>query len=302
MTKQILIGVTAVTLLYSHPALAGLPAPVKAMIDAAIASENDADIQTVAKLAKATNPEAIAEIDVMLADYNMGKARQSAIAIAERSDAGFFERWSGEGEAGAFRSTGNSSNTGVSGGLKLTKDAVKWRFKFRALADYQRSNGVTTREQFTVAIEPNYKLDKRLYAFGLAQYERDRFQGFSSRYTLSGGLGYAVIDKEKVSLDIKAGPAWRKTGFTGGGSDSHIAGLAGLEFNWHIADNLKLTEAATATVESGNKSFTSMTALDAKLLGALSARFSYTIEHETNPPVGRIKTDTLSRATLVYDF
>jgi len=38
------------------------------------------------------------------------------------------------------------------------------------------------------------------------------------------------------------------------------------------------------------------------LIGSLSARFSYTVEHETNPPVGRLKTDTLSRASLVYDF
>jgi putative salt-induced outer membrane protein len=302
MSKIFSLGASATALLIATPAQATLPDPVRAMIEAAILSEHDADIQSVVKLAKATNPDDISEIDAMLAGYISKKQQRAEIAKAEKMQAGFFKNWSGQGEAGAFRSTGNSSNTGLSGGLKLTKEATKWRFKFNALADYQRSNGVTTREQFTVALEPDYRLNDRLYAYGLAQYDRDRFQGFSARYTLSSGLGYAVIDKDHISLDIKTGPAWRKTAFVGGGSDSHIAGLVGLDFNWQISDNLKLTEAATTTFESGNQSFTSITALDTRIVGALSARFSYSIEHETNPPAGRIKTDTLSRATLVYDF
>ncbi|MEP3767796.1 MAG: DUF481 domain-containing protein, partial [Marinomonas sp.] len=61
-------------------------------------------------------------------------------------------------------------------------------------------------------------------------------------------------------------------------------------------------ESASATIASDTNTFVSTTALDAKLLGSLSARLSYTVEHETNPPIGRIKTDTLSRATLVYGF
>jgi putative salt-induced outer membrane protein len=87
-------------------------------------------------------------------------------------------------------------------------------------------------------------------------------------------------------------------------------------FDWKISDHLKFSQDAGGTyasdaqgfssavvvIDSDNTSFTATSAFDAKLLGALSARFSYTIEHETNPPVGRIKTDTLSRATLVYDF
>jgi len=92
--------------------------------------------------------------------------------------------------------------------------------------------------------------------------------------------------------------------------------LVGLDLDWKISDNLKFSQdtggtyasdaqgftSASAVIDSDNISFAATSAFDAKLLGALSARFSYTIEHETNPPVGRIKTDTLSRATLVYDF
>ena len=295
-------SISAIVLLYTLPAQAALPDPVKAMIEAAIASKNDADVQTVVKLAKSTNPDDVAEIDIMLASYAAEKAALAAAEERKKLQAGFFENWSGQGELGGFHSTGNTNSTGVSASLKLKKEGVRWRHNLRALADYQRTNGTTDREQFLAAYEPNYKFNERLYAFGLAQYERDRFQGFSSRITLSGGLGYAVIKSDDVVLNIKGGPAWRKTSLIGGGSDTSLAGLAALDSFWQISDNLRLTQDLNALVESDNSTFTSTTGLEAKLIGALSARLSYSWEHETNPPLGVEKTDKISRATLVYDF
>ena len=302
MLSRYLAATSIGALALASPAHAALPDPVKAMINAALASKNDADIQIVVKLAKTTNPDDIAEIDKMLASYNAEKKRLADLEEKERLEAGFFENWSGQGELGGFHSTGNTDSTGVSASLKLKKEGRNWRHKLRALADYQRTNGATDREQFLFAYEPNYKFNDRLYAYGLAQYERDRFQGFSSRYTVSGGLGYAVIKDDDVGLNIKAGPAWRQTNLIGGGSNSSLAGLAALDSFWQISDNLRLTQDASAYVEADNSTFTSTTGLEAKLIGALSARLSYSWEHETDPPAGVKKTDKISRATLVYDF
>ena len=221
---------------------------------------------------------------------------------AEIRNSGFFEHWTGEGEIGAFRSTGNSDDSGLSAGLKLTKDGVRWRYKFGAFADYQRSDGETTREQFRLFVEPNYKFGPRLYAYGLAQFERDRFQGYDARYSLSGGLGYTAINSDNVQLDVNAGPAWRRTEFIAQPDESSLAALASADFRWRVSDNLTLTQSADAYWESDNSTLATITALDAKLIGALSARLSYTVEWESDPPAGRVGTDTLSRATLVYDF
>lgn len=300
----------------STPAAAALPDPVKAMIDTAIASGEKQDVLAIVKIAKATNPDDAAEIDAMLADYNNTQAKKAEAALREKQEAGFFENWKGQGELGGFRSTGNTRNLGLSGGIKLVKDAVKWRLNFQARADYERNRGKTTRDQLTATVEPNYKFNKKLYAYGLAQFERDRFQGFSARYTLSGGLGYELVSTKNLRLAVKAGPAFRITNFAGGNSESSLAGLVGLDLDWTISDHLKFSQdaggtwasdaqgytSAVAIIDSDNTTFQATSALDAKLIGSLSARLSYTIEHETNPPVGRIKTDTLSRATLVYDF
>jgi putative salt-induced outer membrane protein len=306
MNRIVLASLAGAMALTPQVALADVPAPVQSMIDAAIA-EGDADtVRSVFALAKKTNPEDAAALDAMLADFEAKEAEKAAAAAAaeeaEMRNAGLLDNWSGQGQLGAFRSTGNSSNTGITAGLALEKTGIKWHHKLTGLADYQRTNGVTTREQFIVAYEANYDISDRIYAYGLAQYERDTFQGYNARYTASGGLGYRVIVEEDMQLNVKAGPAYRQTEFVDGTSSSSIAGLAALDFDWQISDNLRLTEDAAAYIESGNNTFVSTTGLVAGLGGGLSASLSYTIEHETDPPLGAVKTDTLTRASLIYDF
>ncbi|MEL7198734.1 MAG: DUF481 domain-containing protein [Pseudomonadota bacterium] len=306
MRKLVQVPILGALALMPSAALADIPDPVRAMIDAAIATGDADKVATVIDLAKATNPDDAAEIDAIAADFTAEQETLAAAEAAEQEEAirnaGIFENWTGQGQLGAFRSTGNASNTGVTAGLSLERVGIKWRHKLTGLVDYQESQGVTTREQFLAAYEANYNISPRLFAYGLAQWERDTFQGFSARYSASGGLGYRVIDNEKMQLAVKAGPAYRQTEFVDGTSDSSIAGLAALDFDWKISDNLTFTDDAAAFIQSGNSTYTNTAGITAALGGGLSASASYTIEHDTNPPPGAVRTDTLSRITLIYDF
>ena len=290
----------------SAPALANIPPAVDAMLDAAIAGGDEKEVDAIAKFAKSTNPDAAKDIDAKVTAFKAKLAAaaeaKAAADLEEKRSAGLLENWSGTGELGAFRSSGNSSNTGVTAGLNLTRAGVKWTHNFRALADFQRSNGVTTREQFVAAIEPHYNINDRLFAYGLGQYERDKFQGYSARYSASAGLGYKVIDNDSMTLNVKGGPAWRQTQFVAGGSQSSLAGLVNADFAWRISPTITFRENATAYLESANTTLKSLTALDAKLSERLTGRLSYQIERNSNPPAGLANTDTLSRVTIIYGF
>ncbi|MDP5103077.1 MAG: DUF481 domain-containing protein [Erythrobacter sp.] len=302
------VSATALGLAAGIPstAQAALPEPIRAIIDAAIATGDEAKVRTVIELARATNPADAAELDAIVDAYDADLETSAQAAAAARQEAirsaGLFSNWSGKGELGAFRSTGNASNTGITAGLALTREGIKWRHKLSGRADYQETEGVVTREQYRAAYEPNYKLSDRLYAYGLAQYERDPFQGFSARYSASGGLGYDVLTGPAMTLSVKAGPAWRRTELVDGTSSSSIAGLAAADFDWRLAETISVTQDARALVQSGSSTLVSDTGLVANVSGNLSVRLSYTIEHDTAPPPGAIKTDTLSRVTLIYDF
>lgn len=284
-----------------------LPQPVAAMLDDAIASGSEAEVVAVAKYARKALPGQEAEIDARLSAYKAKLAAAAAATRAAPAEApaaadGFFENWSGKGELGGFLAAGNSDTKGLAAALQLTRESTHWRVRFNANADYQRSNGATSTERFIAAVEPNYKFDEHLFVYGLAQYERDPIQGYDARYVVSGGVGYSPVSKENFKLDLKAGPAWRRTHFINMADENSLTGLGSANMLWKLSPTLSLHEAASVLMQSDKSTLTALTALDAKLNGFLSARLSYQVRHETNPLVGINSTDTLSRMTLVYDF
>lgn len=298
--------------------VAELPVAIAAIIDAAIASGDRAEIETVVRTTKRALPEVTAAIDRHLAgriDTAIGARPPSPMLLASQKAKNNSSpvstlppidsaplKWSGEGEAGAFVNTGNAPGIGLVGGFKMLVEGQNWRVGTNARADYQETNSVITREQYRFSAEPNYKFDERGYLFGLGQYEQDRFQGFASRYSVSGGLGYSVLKSEAARLSVKAGPAWRVTEPVAAARESVVAGLASLEAKVKITPSLEYSQDASIYSDATGSTFYTLAALDSKLIGKLKARFSYMIQHETAPELGRFGTDTTSRLSLVYGF
>ncbi|RIV80869.1 DUF481 domain-containing protein [Aurantiacibacter xanthus] len=309
-------AVALATTAAASPAFAELPDPVRAMVDAAIATGDKAKVATVIDIAKATNPDDVEELNALHDTFKKNRAEAERLAAAEEErrirEAGLLANWSGQGQIGAFQSAGNTDSIGLSAALSLTREGIDWTHKMKLAADYQRTNGVTSREQFLARYEPRYQFSERAFVFGMAQFERDRFQGHSARYALSGGLGWKLVDTESMDLSIKAGPAYRRTEFVDGTSNDNLAALFGLDFDWQLADKIKLTNDTSATTEGGgqalvfidseNISLSVLTGIEAKINSSLSTRLSYSIEYDSNPPANKVKTDTLTRFTLVYGF
>ena len=300
--------IAAAALVAACPAAAHdiLPESVRDMVEAAIATGNSDKVATVVELATQLYPGNAEEIAAM---HDAFRQRKAALAAAQKErelreirQAGLFDRWTGKGELGGFVSTGNNDQIGLTAGLRLDRDGIDWRHKFRALVDYQESNGRLTREQVLVAYEPQINIGDRLFAYGLAQYQRDRFQGFWSRYSVSGGVGYQAIAGDDLTLSLKAGPAFRHSDLVDGGTRQRLSGLAASDLDWAIADNIALTQDASAYLELENTSLNAVTGLEAKLTDRLTARLSYAVEHDTDPPPGAVTTDTLTRMTVVYGF
>ncbi|WP_447757196.1 DUF481 domain-containing protein [Sphingopyxis fribergensis] len=282
------------------------PNPVRDMLVAAIASGKDADVEAVAKLAKAANPENAAEIEARVVAYRAERKRLKDEAVAaERARLAaskFWQNWKGEGQIGASQSSGNTKSAGLSAGVALARKGIDWTHKMRAQADYQRTNGQTSVERYLAEIEPQYRINDRTFAFGLGRWEHDRILGYDTRWNLSGGLGYKVIDNKKMTLSLKGGPAFRQTDFVNGGADTELTALAGLDFGWQVSPTLRLTQVASTIIGEANGSTSSQTALNAKLTGALSARIAYSAQIDTSPPPGIESVDTQTRFTLVYGF
>ena len=312
---RLLLPVLALALVPSA-AYAELPAAARTMIENAIATGDAAKVDAVISVARSSFPDDAAEIDALESGWKTAKAERDAAAeearLAKIENAGMFELWKGEGELGGFQSSGNTDSVGVAASLKLKREGIDWSHRLQGRVDYQRQNGTTSREQYLFSYEPRWQFNDRMFVYGLAQFESDKIQGFSGRYAASGGVGYKLVDSGDLSLSVKAGPAYRVTEYTDGRTESRIAALAGLDFDWKIFERLTFSQDANALAETGgeaqlivdgsNTSLTFVSGLDFKVSNRLRSRLSYQLDYDSNPPVGKVSTDTLTRATLIYGF
>ncbi|MFZ5706658.1 MAG: DUF481 domain-containing protein [Pseudomonadota bacterium] len=299
----------AVGLLVSHgPAIAApLPDPVRAMIETAMASDEPETIAAVVSVAKKANPGSIEEIDALVADHDRALAEAKARKEQQERDrlasAGLLELWTGQVELGGSWSTGNTRTLGLYGGAKLKRSGLDWQHDLSARIDYQETDNVATTERAVVAWQPRYKISRSYYAFGLTQYEHDRFLGYRHRLTAGAGLGVVLADSTRFRLEIDAGPAFRFTSFYGPDeSEKRLAGRGGLNLRWTPISRLTLAQEVALYVEKGNSTATSTTSVETLLFGPLKGRLSYNVQYERDAPEGQKRTDTVSRASLVYAF
>ena len=276
-----------------------IPPQIKAMLDAAMAGGSEGDVATIVKYAKSAAPESADAIARLASDWKDGRRRQAEKRIRE---ARFFELIKGRAEFGAYVTTGNTRNIGLTAALELKREGIEWRHKLRAQADYQESLGITTRERYLAAYEPNWKFDGRAYVYGAIQYEKDRFSGFEDRFSTSAGAGYSALRRPGLKLDVELGPAFRHTRYTNTKVENNFAARGSLDFDWKVTSGLTLRQNASAYLQDANSTVSSKSALLARLVGPLSAQLSYTLQYESMPPAGRETTDTTSRAALVVDF
>lgn len=280
-----------------------LPAASRALLDAAIASGDATAVATILRFVRQTSPEATAQTNALQASYEADVAEKKAIAARQRAEelanAAFLDNWKGEIELGGSRSTGNTRNIGLYGATRLEKEGLRWRHRLTGRADLQRSFGETTTERIVAAWQPNYKFDDQLYAYGLGQYEHDRFLGYANRYTAGAGAGYTVFNSPAFRLDVEGGPAIRHTDYVLEPQQTTLAARGSLNLRWRVAPTVNITNDASLFVEEGNANATTTLALDTKLSRALKVRLSYNVQYERDAPDGRNELDTLSRATLV---
>lgn len=232
----------------------------------------------------------------------------SAAGIASAQTAS----WEGEGSLSAGVTTGNTDTRDFGLGLKLKRDSGVWRTAVEALADYGEIDGAEAKNRVFLAGQLDRELGERLYAFGRGSYEADEFSGFDSRIFLGGGLGYHILQGDRATWAIEGGPGIKIDEVKAqvlpgpvvipGETVESFSAVGASKFAYVVNDNVKFSNDTSVLYAEESTQITNSTALTATLTGALSARVSFDIRHDTTPPIGFEDTDTATRLSLVYAF
>lgn len=215
-------------------------------------------------------------------------------------------QWTGKGEAGAALASGNTDSKSANARITVAHQHDKWQESGSLAGNYASTDGVTTTKRWEVGLQERYDFSGRTFWYGGGRYEEDEFSGFNYQAVLSTGLGRKFIDEERTKFSGQIGVGYKSFEIVGvppapDDQDSSVAGVASLDFTHQFNDATSVYDKFSTEVTSENNYLQNEIGLQVKMTGRLLLVLAYQVRHNTDPPAGFKKTDTLTTVNLAYE-
>jgi putative salt-induced outer membrane protein len=215
-------------------------------------------------------------------------------------------QWSGKGEAGVALASGTTDTKSANARVAVGYKSDAWENSASLAANYVRTDGLTTARRWEVAAQTRFNLSPRTFWFGGARYEEDHFSGFDHQGVISSGAGRKFIDRDTTHLAGQIGVGFKffqtiPTLTDPASKETELGGVASLNFDHQLTMTTSIYDKFGAEFTSNNNFLQNELGLAVKMTDRLALSLGYGVRHNTNPPAGFKKTDTLSTLNLVYE-
>lgn len=221
--------------------------------------------------------------------------------------------WSGSVAGGYVEVSGNSESTTTNVKGEVLYDQDRWHHSALATALGASQDGDTSAEAYKGLLKTKYDLNETIYAFGLAEYNKDRFSAYDHQIFEVAGLGWRIFRSDHQELSLEAGlgatqsklrqPDPPNAPLPSSERDvNEVVGRLGADYHWHISENAVFSEKLASTIGSDNTYIESLTELKASVVGNLALVLGYLVKHNTDVLPGIDKTDTQTSVSLEYKF
>ncbi|HEY4328278.1 MAG TPA: DUF481 domain-containing protein [Phycisphaerae bacterium] len=215
--------------------------------------------------------------------------------------------WKNQLAIGITNTAGNDDTTTIAGSLNFhyTHKPDELTLKFEGA--YGMSNGSQTAGLFAETAVYRHDLTPKVYAYLDDDVRYDAVKGISLQATGTGGLGYKLIDEDKLKLDLRGGPGVTYLRTFDGTSNVAPAAEAGLRLQYIVNDHINITHEDTYTTSLTDVNFWrihSESAVNVKLdlESGLGLKFAFNDDYENHPATGRKNNDTRLMLSLTLDF
>lgn len=229
-------------------------------------------------------------------------AGMSSLALAQ-DPAQTDEGWSGKGELGLVRTTGNSETESLILGVEFVRELEQWRHRMAASALSAEDSGETTAERYGFEWQTDYKLTDISWLLGSFRYESDEFSAYDNTQTLTFGYGRQLLDSSRHQLVAELGAGYREAELAGTGvteSGAIVRGL--LDYALTVTDNTEFSNRLLVESGSDNTFIQNQAGLSVAMNDRFALKFAYEYRHNTDAPPDVDDTDTITSANLVYNF
>jgi putative salt-induced outer membrane protein len=242
----------------------------------------------------------------------LGLSGANALAHGEKGEAPP-QGWSGNVAAGYVAVSGNSDSTTANFKGEVLYDTDKWHHSALATALGASQDNDTSSEAYKAQLKTKRDLSEVIYAFGLAEYNKDRFSSYEHQIFEAVGIGWRVFHTDNQELNLEAGVGATQsrlqqvdppaTPLTSDEREvNEFVGRLGGDYHWHISETAVFSEKLSSNIGSDNTYVESLTELKAGIIGDVALVLGYLVKHNTDVLPGTDKTDTQTSISLEYKF
>lgn len=224
-----------------------------------------------------------------------------------------FAQWNGKGEAGIAVASGNTDARSGNAKLVIGKTVDAWEHSLGLAGNYVATDGDTTAQRVEAFAESHYQFTGRSFWFGGARYEDDRFSGFNYQATLSTGVGRKFVDTDNVKFTGQVGVGYKvfetrdtidpvTSAWIPARRESEAVLTGGFDYTNQLTATTSVFDKFGFEAASENTFLQNQIGVAVKMSENLALAVAYAVRHNTKPPAGFKKTDTLTTLNLVYEI
>jgi len=226
------------------------------------------------------------------------------------------EDWSGKGEGGVVLSRGNADATTANAKLDVSEVDGPWKNTVTLALLYGKNASFTTAQRLEGHYQLDHSISDKLFGFVSAQGDQDKFEGFVYQATLSGGLGYKLLNSDATKLTASLGVGYRR--FEPEVLDKSPAGeilsvakepstgsavaTVGVDFQHQLTSTTKVLEKLLIEPGANNSTAQNDLALQVSINSKLALSVGYGLHYNSSPPRGAVKLDQLTTLNFVYNI
>ena len=210
-------------------------------------------------------------------------------------------QWQPKAELGIVNTTGNSDTTSVNGRFALRGEDEFWTHDYYLAALRAESEDELSANRYEFGAKAARKFGERHYLGGAARYEDDDFAAYDYQATLALNYGFWALKDDKRSLQLEGGPGLRRAQLAETGETESSAMLRGyLDYQHQLTDSTRFYNTLLVEGAQDNSFLQNDIGIAVSINRSLALKAGFQARHNTDVPVDRKRTDTLTSVNIVW--
>lgn len=260
-------------------------------------------------------PGVAAALAVLLAAGVVPLAAQTATDVG--SD-GFREQeddpdlgWRGSADLGFTLTDGNSETTSLSVGGELDYRMTRQRWAFSGSYVRASTDGEETANKGDSELMYEYFPTPRFFFFGKAGAGFNAPAGLDLRLAPGAGVGYRVVERERLTVSVETGGEWTRDAFVDGTTDEAVRLSAAQSASWDLSETTSVVQAVTYRPEAAQLDdflLEGRVSVATRIVEGLGLKVTFRDQYDSEPFVDpdtgeqRAKNDITFVTGLTYQF